>query len=113
MKVIEFKSRSLVFMIWKCRQAKLAADLMLSVKNWLGRWISVQVGSFLSEITVGQEVAEFVSKMTEAIELRDYEKINPMNCTVDILKRNNVKIETGVDSVEVWEFVHLVENRSE
>jgi hypothetical protein len=51
--------------------------------------------------------------MIEAIGSRDYETINSMKCIVDILKENDFKIESGVDSAEVWEFVKWVENSEE
>jgi hypothetical protein len=59
---------------------------------------------------VDEEVPYFVSKMIEAIGSRDYETINSMKWIVDILKKNDFKIESGVDSAEVWEFVKWVEN---
>jgi tRNA A-37 threonylcarbamoyl transferase component Bud32 len=70
-------------------------------------------GSLFIEIMVDQDVPDFVSKMIEAIGSRDYEEINSMNHIVDILKTNEFEIETDVDSVEVWEFVHWVENWEE
>jgi hypothetical protein len=36
-----------------------------------------------------------------------------MKCIVDILKKNDFKIEIGVDSAEVWEFVKWVEKCEE
>jgi hypothetical protein len=36
-----------------------------------------------------------------------------MKCIVDILKKNDFKIESGVDSAEVWEFARWVENYEE
>jgi hypothetical protein len=51
--------------------------------------------------------------MIEAIGSRDYKTINSMKCIVDILKENDFKIESSVDSAEVWEFVKWVENYEE
>jgi hypothetical protein len=36
-----------------------------------------------------------------------------MKCIVDILKDNDFKIESGVDSAEVWAFVKWVEKYEE
>jgi serine/threonine protein kinase len=69
--------------------------------------------SLVLEIMVDEEVPYFVSKMIEAIGSRDYKTINSMKCIVDILKENDFKIENGVDSAEVWEFVKWVENCEE
>jgi hypothetical protein len=62
---------------------------------------------------VDEKVLDFVSEMIEAIGSRDYKAINTMKCIVDILKKNDFKIENGVDSAEVWEFVKWVENCEE
>jgi serine/threonine protein kinase len=70
-------------------------------------------GSLLIEMMVGQEVADFVSKMIEAIGSRDYAEINSMKCIVNHLKANDFEIERGVDSVEVWEFVEWIETWEE
>jgi hypothetical protein len=36
-----------------------------------------------------------------------------MKCIVDILKKNDFKTVSDVDSAEVWEFVKWVENSEE
>jgi hypothetical protein len=70
-------------------------------------------GTLLTEMMVGREVPDFVSKMIEAIRSKDYEESNSMNCIVDLLKKNEFEIETGVESAEVWEFVRWIENWEE
>jgi hypothetical protein len=62
---------------------------------------------------VDEEIPDFVSKMIEAIGSRDYKTINSVKCIVDTLKKNDFKIESGVDSAEVWEFVKWVETCEE
>jgi serine/threonine protein kinase len=70
-------------------------------------------GSLLIGMMIGQEVADFVSKMIEAIGSRDYAEINSMKCIVNFLKANDFEIERGVVSVEVWEFVEWIETWEE
>jgi serine/threonine protein kinase len=79
-------------------------------------------GSLLFEITVGltsgansEETAnlgvpKFVSEMITAIRSRNCGHVNSLNYIIDILKKNNFQIEAGVDSTEVWKFVHWVES---
>jgi serine/threonine protein kinase len=62
-----------------------------------------------NEGNISVEIAQFVSEMIEAIGSRDSEGVNSMNTIVDILKRNDFKIESDVNSTEVWEFVRWVE----
>jgi serine/threonine protein kinase len=99
---------------------ELKIDESESVRRWDGfneslTW-QVDIDAFRSlvlEIMGDEEVPYFVSKMIEAIGSRDYKTINSMKCISDILKQNDFKIENGIDSAEVWEFVKWVEKCDE
>jgi serine/threonine protein kinase len=66
-------------------------------------------GNANSEGTVNLKIPEFVSDIIEAIEWKDYERVNSFNYMIDILKGNAFKIESDVDSEEVFEFVRWIE----
>jgi serine/threonine protein kinase len=82
-------------------------------EGWTAQVDIAAFRSLLIEIIADEEVPDFVSKMIEAIGSRDYKTINSMKNIVDLLKKKDFKIETGVDSAEVWEFVKWVENSEE